>query len=62
MYEDLTNETFEADGEFWESVTVPWDDYDDYKGFKYGWKDVGINNDSSEQYNETSEGNDIYTY
>ena len=30
MYEDLTNETFQADGEFWESISVPWDDYDDY--------------------------------
>jgi len=30
MYEDITNETFQADGEFWESVSLPWDDYDDY--------------------------------
>ena len=30
MYEDITNETFQADGEFWESISLPWDDYDDY--------------------------------
>ena len=30
MYEDITGETFQADGEFWESVSLPWDDYDDY--------------------------------
>jgi hypothetical protein len=30
MYEDLTSETFQADGEFWESIQTPWDDYDDY--------------------------------
>ena len=30
MYEDLSNKTLKADGEFWESVSLPWDDYDDY--------------------------------
>ena len=33
MYEDLTMELmndFNADGDFWEEVSLPWDDYDDY--------------------------------
>jgi hypothetical protein len=33
MYEDLTMELIEdlnADGEFWDSVKTPWEDYDDY--------------------------------
>jgi hypothetical protein len=30
MYEDLSNKVLKADGEFWESVSLPWDDYDDY--------------------------------
>ena len=30
MYEDITGESFQADGEFWESISLPWDDYDDY--------------------------------
>ena len=33
MYEDLTMELmndFNADGDYWEDVSLPWDDYDDY--------------------------------
>jgi len=33
MYEDLTMELmndFNADGEYWDSVKTPWEDYDDY--------------------------------
>jgi hypothetical protein len=54
MYEDLTNESFEADGEFWESIQVPWDDYDDYLPKEE------LNNSSSGEYYDPTEGNDFY--
>jgi len=41
MYEDLSNKSLKADGEFWDSISLPWDDYDDYL------KKEHINNSSS---------------
>jgi hypothetical protein len=55
MYEDLTNESFEADGEFWESIQVPWDDYDDYLPKEE------LNTTSSYEYDDPTEGNDVFT-
>jgi len=54
MYEDLTNESFEADGEFWESIQVPWDDYDDYLPKEE------LNTTSSYEYDDPTEGNDVF--
>ncbi len=49
MYEDITSETFQADGEFWESISLPWDDYDDYLPKKE------LNTDSNMEYNQFNE-------
>ena len=49
MYEDITGETFQADGEFWESISLPWDDYDDYLPKKE------LNTDSNMEYNQFNE-------
>ena len=49
MYEDITGETFQADGEFWESISLPWDDYDDYL------QKEELNTTSSNKYDELSE-------
>lgn len=55
MYEDITSETFQADGEFWEAITTPWDDYDDY------FPKEELNSSSSEQLYEITERHDFYT-
>lgn len=57
MYEDITNETFQADGEFWEAIQVPWDDYDDYfekdgESFKFGELNTISLNESNEIYED----------
>ena len=57
MYEDITNETFQADGEFWEAIQVPWDDYDDYfekngELFKFGELNTISLNESNEIYED----------
>lgn len=49
MYEDITSESFQADGEFWESISLPWDDYDDYL------QKEELNTTSSNEYDELSE-------
>ena len=49
MYEDITGESFQADGEFWESISLPWDDYDDYL------QKEELNTTSSNKYDELSE-------
>ena len=54
MYEDITNEAFEADGEFWEAIQVPWDDYDDY------FPKEELNTTSSNEYDALTEGNDVF--
>lgn len=49
MYEDITSESFQADGEFWESISLPWDDYDDYM------EKEELNTTSTSEYDELSE-------